>query len=97
MSSIPSDPPSREEGQVCRDHAETRAFLESMRNQVRLSFFSPEDWFMAIHYALDGKTRASTSPAGSGDLQEFVRIPENNYQPMVMGDAGVPYPTGTST
>jgi hypothetical protein len=79
------------------DDAETLLTLESLRDIIRSRFFTPEDWFMAIHYAADGKTEAKTSPAGSRDLQEPVRIPESNYQPTVLGASGVQYPPGIGT
>jgi len=87
--------PPRSEARARDDWQDAVSLLNLIKAQIKAMFFSPEEWFTAIHFALDGKTTATTTPSGSSDLQSPVRIPAQNFQPTVLGCAGVPLPAST--
>lgn len=89
------DPPGGEQGQARANWEETNFFLQTLKASIRATLFSPEEWFMAIHFAFDGKTTATTTPAGIRNLQDPMRIPARNNQPTVLGGAGVLFSSST--
>jgi len=66
--------------------------MRNQRTRCLGRFFTPEDFYRAVHYAMDRVHDPEMRHAGSVHLQEVVRLPLSKYSKELFGEAAVPYP-----
>jgi hypothetical protein len=72
VDNLPTDGLSKE---ILDERANYKTRLQYERRLNIDSFFTPEDWFRALHFAMDGKiSEGEMIEAGSPYLQETVRL-----------------------